>query len=313
MLMTLRRLLSLTRTRCARGGGSAAPAGPPRGRGSTRPAAATPGGPARVETMERRQLLSAAAVTAFAPPASAAAEPGVPGPTLVSEQLVGGDPRNVQGIVLTFSEPLDEASAEDLRNYRVGRRTDRRQRFADEFDNDDNNGRRRGRGLIRFESAVYDPAALTVTLTARDPFDILRRFRTIRVLGRDERGVRNAAGSPLDGDNDGTAGGDAVERFTFTRAKRVRYGERDGDNVALSLSGPGRLWVLRKTAEGRVLSRGEAVRVYLDRTDPSASVLTGRVRGEGPGIATIGQVVNAASADVRIAADPAFQIGQLIP
>lgn len=259
--------------------------------------------------MERRQLLSGGA-TEFALPARAAAEPGVPGPMLVSEQLVGGDPRNVQGMVLTFSEPLDEASAEDLRNYRVGRATGRQQRFGDDFDNND---RRRRRGLIRFESAVYDPAALTVTLTAREPFDILRRFRNIRVLGRDARGVRSIAGNPLDGDRNGTAGGDAVERFTFTRGARVAYGERDGDNVALSVRGPGRLWVLRKTPGGRVLARGDAFRVYLDRTDPANSILTGRVRGNGDGVATIDHLVNATSAQTPITTDPAFQIGQLIP
>lgn len=304
MLMTLRRLFPLNKAIRPRGGAGGRTAG------LRRTQVPAPGGPARIEMMEARQLLSAA--TLVTPPASAAAEPEATGPTLVREQLVGGDPRNVTGIVLTFSEPLDEASAEDRDNYRVGRRTDRRQRFFDQFDNND---RRRRRGLVRFESAVYDPAALTVTLTARDPFDILRRFRTIRVLGRTEgdRGVRNAAGNPLDGDRDGTAGGDAVERFTFTRAKRVRYGERDGDNVALSLGGPGRLWVVRKTAEGRVLSRGEAVAVYLDRAEAGSSVLTGRVRGIGNGVAMIGQVLNTSTADVRIATDPAFQIGQLVP
>lgn len=305
MLMTLRGLFALPGT--ARGRRCAAEATPRLCRART----LATDGPARVEMMEARRLLSAA--TLVTPPLSAAAEPGVPGPTLVREQLVGGDPRNVAGIVLTFSEPLDEASAEDLDNYRVGRRTDRRQRFFDQFDNNDR--RRQRRGLVRFDSAVYDPAALTVTLTARNPFDILRRFRTIRVLGRAEgdRGVRSATGNPLDGDRDGTAGGDAVERFTFTRAKRVRYGERDGDNVALAVQGPGRLWVVRKTAEGRVLSRGEAVAVYLDRAEAGSSVLTGRVRGIGNGVATIGQVLNTSTAEVRIATDPAFQIGQLAP
>ena len=242
------------------------------------------------EQMERRQLLSV---------------------TLVKEQLVGPDPRNVEGVVLTFSEPLDESSAEDLDNYRVGRRTNRRQRFDDDrFDDLDN---RRRRGLVRFESAVYDPAALTVTLTARDPFDILRRFRNMRVLGREGRGVRAATGELLDGNRDGVAGGDAIERFTFSRGKRISYGERDGDNVTLSLRGPGRLWVLRKTPEGKVLARGDAVRVYLDNTDATSSVLTGRVRGGGNGVATIDQLVNSASAQVPITVDPTFQIGQVIP
>jgi hypothetical protein len=274
MLRTLRRLLSISK--------SPAAAAPRRAAGDV----------ACVETMERRQLLSA---------------------TLVKEQLVGSDPRNVEGIVLTFSEPLDEASAEDLRNYRVGRRTDRRQRFADDRLDDLDDDRRRRRGLVRFESAVYDPAALTVTLTARDPFDILRRFRNVRVLGREARGVRAATGEVLDGDRDGVVGGDAIERFTFSRARRVSYGELDGDNVTLSLRGPGRLWVLRKTAEGRVLARGDALRVYLDRTDPASSILTGRVRGGGNGVATIDEIVNTATAQVDLATDPAFQIGRGVP
>jgi len=284
MLKTLRRLFSLSRTSPSAGW-------------------------VTVEAMEKRALLSAAAASVA--PVSAAAEPGVPGPMLVKEQLIGADPRNVEGIVLTFSEPLDEASAEDLKNYRVGRRTDRRQRFGDDFNN--NIDRRRGRhGLVRFETAVYDPAALTVTLTAREPFGILRRFRNIRVLGREAQGVRSAAGNPLDGNRDGTAGGDAIERFTFSRAQRVRYGELDGDNVSLSLQGPGRLWVLRKTDDGQVLARGDAVRVYLDRAEPGSSVLTGRVRGSGNGVAVIDQLVNAGTAQIQIATDPMFQIVQSI-
>ena len=245
--------------------------------------------PACVERMEKRELLSV---------------------TLVKEQLVGNDPRNVEGVVLTFSEPLDEASAEDLDHYRVGRRTDRRQRSEDDrFDPDD---RRNRRGLVRFESAVYDPATLTVTLTAREPFNLLRRFRAIRVLGRNDLGVRSATGEVLDGDRNGQPGKDAIERFTFTRQKRVAYGELDGDNVALAVNGPGRLWVVRKTDEGRVLARGDALRVYLDRTDPASSVLTGKVRGNGNGVAVIDQLVNASTAQVQIAADPSFQIVQAI-
>src|SRR5829696_3027447 len=120
-----------------------------------------------IENLERRSLMNG----------------DVTPPTLVKEQLVGSDPRNVIGVVLTFSEPLDEASAENLEHFRIGRRTSRRQRF--DFDDNDERFRRNRGGLIRFESAVYNPADLTVTLTAVQPFNITRRFRTIRVLGRE--------------------------------------------------------------------------------------------------------------------------------
>src|SRR5688500_20162561 len=59
--------------------------------------------PALAEPLERRTHLDTTA------------------PTLVHEQLIGNDPRRVEGVVLTFSEPLDEVSAESLEHYRVGK------------------------------------------------------------------------------------------------------------------------------------------------------------------------------------------------
>jgi hypothetical protein len=253
-----------------------------------------------VEQLERRSLLSAA--THDVPPVGAPQEPDVTPPTLVKEQLIGSDPRNVEGVVLTFSEALDPDSVADRRTYRVGKRTDRAQRF-----DVDNNDFQRRRGLVRFADPVYDATNFTVTLTALEPFNITRRFRTIRVLSRDVVAIRDLAGNRLDGNGDGR-GRDAVRRYTFRRARNVEYGERDGDNVALTLKGPGIIWVLRKTSEGKVLARGDALRVYIDRADPATSVLTGKVTGRGNGIAVIEELVNTSTAQVQIASDPSFQI-----
>jgi hypothetical protein len=244
-----------------------------------------------VEAIERRTMLAA---------------------TIVSEQLVGGDPRNAEGVVITFSEALDPATAQNLKNYRVGRRTDRRQRI---IDNIDVQRRDRRHGLVRFESAVYDPATFSVTLTALEPFNVTRRFRTIRVLGRDNPnvGIRSADGTVLDGDNDGQVGGDSVIRYTFKRGHRVTWGELDGDNVTLSITGPGRIWVIRHTKEGKVLARGEALRVYIDKADPATSIVTGKVSGIGNGVATLQELVNTSTAQVQILTDPAFQIVRSIP
>src|SRR5688572_24693682 len=142
------------------------------------------------------------------------------GPMLVKEQLVGSDPRNVEAIVLTFNEPLDEVSAEDLEHYRIGVNTDRKQNYDDDVEDPNSHGN----GLLRFESAVYDPAALTVTLTPVKPFNITRQFRTIRVLGRENKTVRDVAGNRIDGNGDGRAGGDQIEKFTFRRGGNVPYG-----------------------------------------------------------------------------------------
>ena len=139
------------------------------------------------------------------------------------------------------------------------------------------------------------------------------RLRTIRVLGRENDAVRDVAGNALDGDGNGRPGGDSVQQYTFRRAGRVSYGERDRDNVTLTLRGPGQLWVVRKTREGKVVARGDALRVYIDRGDPASSILTGRVTGQGNGVAIIDELVNASTAQVQIATDPAFQIVRSIP
>src|SRR3954468_16027457 len=63
-----------------------------------------------VDALERRTLMSADPVVE-APPITAAADPAdTTPPTLINEQLIGTDPRNVDGVILTFSEPLDPAT-----------------------------------------------------------------------------------------------------------------------------------------------------------------------------------------------------------
>jgi hypothetical protein len=266
---------------------------------------------ALVETLEKRSLMSVSA--AASPPVAAAADDpaaDVTPPTLVGEQLLGTDPRQVTGVVLTFSEALDPVSAQDLKNFRVGRRTDQKQNY-----NPDNQVDQKAfkDGLIRFTSAVYDPVAFTVKLTPKEPFNITRKFRTIRVLARGpNRGVKDVAGNILDGDGNGKAMGDAVEQFTFRRAQRVQYEERDGDDVTIWLTGPGRLWVLRNTPDGKVFGRGNALRLYVDKTDTSA-VVTGKVEGTGDGVAVIDELINAYGADVQISQSAVFQILRTIP
>lgn len=121
--------------------------------------------------------------------------------------------------------------------------------------------------------------------------------------------MRDVAGNRLDGARDGK-GRDAVEKFTFTRGDRVTYSEFDADRVSLRMDGPGVVWVLRKTEEGRVLGRGDAIQVFIDHADPTESVLTGRVKDNGPGngIAVIEELINTSTAQVQIATDPSFQI-----
>ncbi len=269
---------------------------------------------ALVESLESRSLMSVApAGAAVAAPVSAADGPDVTPPTVVSEQLLGTNPRAVSGVLLTFSEALDPTSATDLKNYRVGRRTDQKQSF--DANAEPLNQAAFKDGLIRFTSAVYDPATFSVTLTPKEPFNITRKFRTIRVLARGpNKGVKDVAGNVLDGNRDGKPTGDFVAKYTFRRAQRVQYEELDADKVTIWLTGPGRLWVVRQTDGGEVFGRGNALRLYVDKTDPSA-VVSGKVEvtGNGDGVAVIDEVVNAYGAQLEIANSAAFQILHTIP
>src|SRR4051812_48238909 len=98
------------------------------------------------EPLETRSLLSATLVSS---PVSAADGADVTPPTVVKEQLLGPDPRHVAGILFTFSEALDPTTAQDLKNFRVGTRTDHHQHHVnDVHDNHESHD-----GQINFDSA----------------------------------------------------------------------------------------------------------------------------------------------------------------
>ena len=61
-----------------------------------------------------------------------------------------------------------------------------------------------------------------------------------------------------------------------------------------------------------MFGRGSALRLYVDRTDTSA-IVTGKVEGDGPGVATIDELINTYGADVQIAQSAVFQILRTIP
>lgn len=89
-------------------------------------------------------------------------------------------------LVLTFSQPLDAASAENVHNYVI---VDRRGRE------------------IPVVSAVYDPHASAVTLTPQGRLSLRRRYH-LTVNGTAPDGVRSAAGTLLEGVGNGEPGTD---------------------------------------------------------------------------------------------------------
>lgn len=234
-----------------------------------------------VEPMEPRRLLA--------------------GPQVVALTMLGSE-QEVTGIVLTFSAPLDPASAQNPKAYLIGQTKVTGEHGFDPLGLSD---RPREKVRVQLQSAVYDPAAQTVTLTPAAPFNLFDKFRRIRISGRGETAVRDAAGVPIDGDNNGTPGGSLLVRARLVRSSAVTFREADGDRVKLRLEGPGRLWaVVSRT-------RGFAPVVFLNRTNALRSSLDGSVvrhRRTGDGVATVRQISGTTFAAVPLLVDPAFRV-----
>lgn len=100
--------------------------------------------------------------------------------------------RRKVGVVLSFSKSMNPARAQDLANYALAELRKGR-------------GRRGAPRPVRLLSAAYNEADRTVTLVARGR-PLFQRGARVTVRA----GVTDAGGTALDGDNNGTPGGDAV-------------------------------------------------------------------------------------------------------
>ena len=220
-----------------------------------------------------------------------------------------GTEQEVTGVVLTFNVPLDPASAQNPDAYFLGR--NRVQGGDDEFWDPLNlNDPPTVSQRVRLQSAVYDPAAQTVTLTPATPFDLFDKFRRVRVSGRGATAVRDASGAPIDGNGDGTPGGSAVLRLRVARASRFQFREADGDRARLRLHGPGEIWSVTSRR------REFAPVLFLNKTNALRSDLVGSVirhRRTGDGVVTLRQISGTAFASVPLLADPAFRVEMAIP
>ena len=219
---------------------------------------------------------------------------------------ITGTAGQITGVILTFAVPLDPASAQNVEAYSISKRTSGESSSFGGIDTSTGGQTRR----VRFQSAVYDPAAQSVTLTPDDPFDLGRRFRLLRVSGQGANAVKDAAGEPIDGNGDGRAGGHAVIHSRVLRGPRYQLRERDGDTLRLRLTGPG---VLRVWSDHR---KNIAPVVFLFGAEPSGSTLSGTIvrnRRNGDGVVTIHQLSGTASASVPVLADPAVRVNVVNP
>jgi hypothetical protein len=122
-------------------------------------------------------------------------------------------------LVLTFSTALDPASAQDPLNYVVEGPTGRR---------------------VAIRTAVYDPAAHTVTLRPRGRISIHHPYR-FTVIGKGAGAVTGADGTPLDGQSNGDPGSNYVTTLTrrnlvLTPAEIQKYDSPRGAHPAGALS-----------------------------------------------------------------------------
>jgi hypothetical protein len=220
--------------------------------------------------------------------------------TPVSAITINGTAGQINGVVLTFSVPLDPTTAQNVKAYSISKKHKGDESSFGVIDTSTPGGTRR----VRFKSAVYDPATQTVTLTPTDAFDLGRRFKRVRISGSGPNAISTATGAQIDGNGDGKPGGDAILHSRVVRASNFNYREADGDQARLHLSGPG---VLRVWSDHR---RNVAPDVFLFATNASQSTLSGTVKKgrHGDGVVTLHQISGTSTAVVPLLVDPAFHV-----
>jgi Bacterial Ig-like domain len=117
--------------------------------------------------------------------------------TLTGVREITSRKHQVTKIVLTFSGALSSFGAQLLRAYRLvtaGKGGSFTARNAQ---------------AIRLKSAVYDPIGHRVTLVPKKAFGLTKPVQ-LRIDGTDSAGLRDSVGRLIDGDHNGTAGGDAI-------------------------------------------------------------------------------------------------------
>jgi hypothetical protein len=271
-----------------------------------------------IEPLEQRRMLSGGTentptASLFSPAAASvtADNADVTPPSVVGVRILGTS-RETSAVMVTFSEPLDVARAQQVDNFKISRKqsNDDSGFFSNPFDD----GKSEGRQTIKIDTATYDDATRTVTLVPHEAFNGVKRFRRLRIDASAGTGVADVAGNLLDGDENGEAGERAFYKLRFKESRSVSYKEGDGDRVKLQVTGPGTMSVLQRLDAHKHMIGGAAQVILSDDTS-SSTVLSGKVKAghASDGVATIDVVSNAGEATIAIAQDPAFAIGAIEP
>ena len=187
--------------------------------------------------------------------------------TQVSGISTIGDGGAITGFVVTFNRPLDPATAQDTRGYRILRSytvTQGKGFLQSLFGQQA--GSHTAYAPYRIASAVYDAQTDSVELTLATPMPTANGMRLLQVLTAGPHALRDARGRRIHGKTSGAFN----YRFGMRVSKTIRYTTATGDKVALSLSGPGRIVSL-------LPSGSDSPVIFLRNTDPASSILTGHV------------------------------------
>lgn len=249
--------------------------------------------PPRCQALECRTLLSAT------------------GPQLLTQQLLG-DAHQVTGIVLSFSEALDPATAQAPAGYRIARArsvTRGGGLFDSVFDPFAGSTTSIELVPVPIAAVVYDAAHLSVTIIPKDPVG-LGELRRLRIRGNGQHGLRGADGVRLDGNHNNRPGGNALIHYHSVHGSTVRYHEPDRDRVTLTLSGPGRL--VLSSPRGPLVTGAtlEVIGASLDSSILSGTVVQSR---HGDGHAVIDQLRGGSTVQIALLSDPAFSVNQILP
>lgn len=263
------------------------------------------------EPLEHRTLLSASAS-----PAVDATAAGTSGPQIVAVHVIG-PPSDATGVVVTFNEAMDPATAQDKASYVLVKHINKDSQdngggFFDIPFTDNTTPASSELVKIHFSSAVYDDATHSVTLTPKHTFEIRRRFRILRVAGKGDHAITDTAGMALDGNYDGLPGGNAALKYKSHRGHFVNIKDVDGDHLKLQLSGPGQILLTQR----RRHPDPAGALVFLLGTNANQSTLTGKVKISkkgGDGIVPLAELTGVSAAQVNILNDPSIPIGMTQP
>ena len=143
--------------------------------------------------------------------------PPLPLVTITRVRTVTNKKHLVTQVLVTFSGPVNATEAQNVATYRLATAGKK-----GSFD-------AKNAKLIKLKSAVYNAASNTVTLTPKKAFALTKPVQ-LRVNGQSPSGLQDSSGRLIDGDHDGTAGGNAVALLrrggvTVSSVVSVRFGQ----------------------------------------------------------------------------------------